>query len=188
MTLIHVTSTTSTATPTQESVTLNPSAGWNLLASAVGFEVPKVLGDSGKFSSVWKWEQGTWAVYLPSDDGGVSFAKSKGFLPLTTIASGEGFWVNAQSAAAVTITGTPEYGALVFASGWNLVGLKSAQSSTVADLIAGTSGIASLWKWEQGKWAVCLPGEESPGAFAIAKGFGNLTTINPGEGFWVNKP
>jgi hypothetical protein len=175
--------------------------GWNLLSSAIGFEVTKVLGDSGKFSSVWKWEKGTWAVYLPSGDagvsppyakvsgdGGVAYAKLKGFSLLTTIASGEGFWLNANNSATVTINGTLEYGPLKFANGWNLVGLKSAQSTTVADFTASTPGIVSLWKWEQGKWAVCLPGESTPGAYAAAKGFGNLITINPGEGFWVYKP
>ncbi len=181
-------STTTTTIPTQGSVTLNPSVGWNLLTSAVGFEVPKILGDSGKFSSVWKWEQGKWAVYLPGEDGGVSYTKAKGFTSLIAIAPGEGFWVNAKSTAPVMITGTSEYGALTFASGWNLVGLKSAQPTTVADFIASTSGIVSLWKWENGKWAVFLPGEVTPGAYAAAKGFGNLTTINPGEGLWVYNP
>jgi hypothetical protein len=60
-------------------------------------------------------------------------------------------------------------------------------ASTVAELITGQSGIVSIWKWENGSWAVTLPGEGNPGSYAQSKGFNHLVTINPGEGFWVNK-
>ena len=47
--------------------------------------------------------------------------------------------------------------------------------------------IISLWKWAGDTWAVYLPGEDDGGvAYADSKGFDLLSTVNPGEGFWVN--
>ncbi len=59
---------------------------------------------------------------------------------------------------------------------------------SVTDLIAGKEAkIASLWKWMGTSWAVYLPGDSDGGAsYATGKGFSLLSTINPGEGFWVN--
>jgi len=108
---------------------------------------------------------------------------------LTAINPGEGFWVNSLAAKTVTVTVQPQYGGLSLNNGWNLVGLKSAAKTTVAELAQGQPGIVSVWKWEDGKWAVNLPGEGDKGAgYATGKGFSYLTEIKPGEGFWVNKP
>ncbi len=166
---------------------LNAGAGWSLLSSLIPFQVGAHLADQQKFTSAWKWEGGTWAVYLAGEGQPGAYAASKGFANFTAINPGEGFWVNSKSDQQVTITGTPALGELTFAPGWNLLGLKSTGASTVAELITGQSGIVSIWKWENGTWAVSLPSEGNPGAYAQSKGFNDLVTINPGEGFWVNK-
>jgi hypothetical protein len=151
-----------------------------------------IFADSTIFTSVWKWADGstgakTWAVYLPDGDGGVAYAASKGFMALTTISSGEGFWVNSKVDQSVQISGTPGYGPLTLSPGWNLVGVKGLQQAAVSELGA----VTSVWKWTTvgtaKTWAVNLPGEKDAGAaYALAKGFGQFTTIEPGEGFWVN--
>jgi len=72
---------------------------------------------------------------------------------------------------------------------WNLVSLPVIPDDPSVDVIlAGIEEtVASVWKWVDGKWAVCLPGLEDKGAsYASSKGFGLLTDINCGEGFWVN--
>ncbi len=83
---------------------------------------------------------------------------------------------------------TPENPSLPSLSeGWNLVGIKG-DSSISADSIGA---VASIWKWTAvdgvKTWAVYIPGAEDKGAsYAASKGFSLFTTINPGEGFWVN--
>ncbi len=74
-------------------------ANWNLLSLPVvptDSSVNAVLTDvKDNISSAWKWENSSWAVYLPGeDDGGAAYAQSKGFALLTDIEPGEGFWVN----------------------------------------------------------------------------------------------
>ncbi|MBU4152485.1 MAG: hypothetical protein KKD63_06365, partial [Proteobacteria bacterium] len=180
-------STTTTTIPDGQSITLQAGTGWSLLSSTIGFQVQPVLGNNAKYTSVWKWENGKWAVFLPGENSSGNYATSKGFSQLTAINSGEGFWVNSTSLQNVLISGTPVYGPLAFTSGWNLLGLKSATASTVTEIITSQSGIISIWKWKGGAWAVYLTSEGSTsGAYAASKGFSVLSTITPGEGFWVN--
>ncbi|MDP2647071.1 MAG: DUF1566 domain-containing protein [Desulfobacterales bacterium] len=138
--------------------------------------------------STWKWVNGNWAVWLPSEtDQGAAYAASKGFSQMTTITSGEGFWVNSSIPQTLTVSGTqPADTSNSLSSGWNLVGLKSESGKSVTDLISGNkANITSIWKWDNGTWAVYLPGQDTA-TYAAGKGFGVLSNIDPGEGFWVN--
>ncbi|MCF8088009.1 MAG: hypothetical protein K9L23_08100, partial [Desulfotignum sp.] len=170
------------------------SMGWNLINSCLepsDATVDSILSYvNDNISSVWKWHNDGWAVYLPNEaDKGVLYADSKGFSLLEKIHSGEGFWVNANTAQTLNIDGTqPSSTSSSLTSGWNLAGLKSDQAKTIADLISGNETIiASVWKWQDGGWAVYLPGQDDGGAaYADSKGFSVLSDIEPGEGFWVN--
>jgi len=70
--------------------------------------------------------------------------------------------------------------------GWNLIGLTGNKPRTIAEIVASQEGVISIWKWGEGGWQVALPGEQVPGDYATAKGFGTATSIGPGEGAWVN--
>jgi hypothetical protein len=162
------------------------NAGWSLLSSAIAFDVDQTLGAQGTFVSVWKWENGTWSVYLPGEQTPGAYASSKGFGVLAAINPGEGFWVNAKEASAITLNGMFEYGTLELSSGWNLVGLENGQAVSVAEMVEAHPAIISLWKWAKGTWEVYLPDEPSPGGYAQSKGFAPLDVVNPGEGIWVH--
>lgn len=173
------------ATEGDTSSSLALTAGWNLTSSTV--VVPaSILDDQNNFISVWKWSNNNWSVYLPGETPHGSYAQSKGFSSLSTINPGEGFWVNSKLAASVPLTGTPEYGPLSFGSGWSLLGLKSDTAINVTEIVVNQPEIISIWKWENDTWSVSLPNETTPGDYANSKGFGQLETISPGEGFWVN--
>ncbi len=76
-----------------------------------------------------------------------------------------------------------------FDAGWSLIGLKSNQAESITDLISENENkITSIWKWAETTWAVYLPqyGPADTETYANGKGFGVLSTINPGEGFWIN--
>jgi hypothetical protein len=161
--------------------------GWNLKSARVAITVADTFSSAGGFASVWKWESGCWAVYLPGETTPGEYAAAKGFDPLTTISPGEGFWVNSNGTQSVTIMGTPvDTDAMSLIEGWNLKGLKSDSAIIVSTLFANATKFSSVWKWESSGWAVHLPGEETQGDYAKAKGFSQLSSINPGEGFWVN--
>jgi|GEM_PF-6444335 len=171
-------------------LTLNPD--WNLLGARMTIDVASTLGN---FTSVWKWESGKWEVRLPNDvagDSGNAYAEGKGFVLLSTINPGEGFWVNNSTTtiAKVSPIAAPSDGTTSLTKDWNLIGLRSASSKKASVLFgAETPKIVSIWKWVNGKWAVLLPNDaagDGGQAYATGKGFELLVDIHPGDGFWVN--
>ena len=180
---------------TLSSLKMDISTGWNLLSfylKPIDSSVDTMFeGVSAEILSLWKWQKDKWSVYLPSlEDGGSSYAQSKGFNLLTQIDVGEGFWINAKQAFSVDISGIPASDTtLNLYSGWNLVGLKTDKKKAISEFIsANKDKILSIWKWLGNTWAVYLPslGEEATQNYADSKGFSVLTEINPAEGFWVN--
>ena len=43
----------------------------------------------------------------------------------------------------------------------------------------------SVWKWQNNNWVVALKNVDTQ-AYAASKSFAILTTLNAGEGFWLN--
>ena len=94
------------------------------------------------------------------------------------------YTVRKGSASATTIS-------VAVAAGWSLLGNSSTAVLTVADptLLGDSSKVTSVWKWisNSSKWAFYTPTQTDSGAaYASSKGYETLTTINAGEGFWVN--
>ncbi len=74
--------------------------------------------------------------------------------------------------------------------GWNLLGNSTNTSLNVAATFGDTSKVACVWKWNSanGRWAFFSPSltNQAISAYAASKGYDVLTSINAGEGFWVN--
>lgn len=72
--------------------------------------------------------------------------------------------------------------------GWNLVGSTEGTASVVS-LFSDKTKVNTVWKWLTSKntWAFYTPANADGGAaYATGKGYELLTSINGGEGFWVN--
>ncbi|MBA3014023.1 MAG: hypothetical protein FP815_03610 [Desulfobulbaceae bacterium] len=84
----------------------------------------------------------------------------------------------------------PSLGVILKRGSWNLAGLTSGQEKSISQLISGKeSQITSIWKWvDNTTWGVYLPsaGATQTASYASSKGFEVITSIKPGEGFWVN--
>jgi hypothetical protein len=86
--------------------------------------------------------------------------------------------------------------AITASAGWNLVGNSVNAPITVAASFNDASKVSSVWKWlSQGSsagisyptWAFYAPSLSDGGqAYASSKGYDFLSTINAGEGFWIN--
>jgi hypothetical protein len=80
--------------------------------------------------------------------------------------------------------------------GWNLVGNSVSSPMTVAASFGDTNKVSSVWKWVASgttvginypNWAFYTPSQTDGGqAYANSKGYDFLSTINAGEGFWIN--
>ena len=99
-----------TAMAPSHAATVAAVPGWNLLgySDAVAVNVVDAFGDAAKLTTVWKWDAASskWAFYSPSfatPTDLANYAASKGYLVLTSINSGEGFWVNAKASFSATL-------------------------------------------------------------------------------------
>jgi len=97
-----------------QAATVAAVPGWNLLgySDAAAVKVSDAFGDATKLTTVWKWDAASskWAFYSPSfatPTDLANYAASKGYLVLTTINSGEGFWVNAKASFSATLPAAP---------------------------------------------------------------------------------
>ncbi|OIN94162.1 MAG: hypothetical protein AUJ20_01570 [Comamonadaceae bacterium CG1_02_60_18] len=84
----------------------------------------------------------------------------------------------------------PTSGVLMLAPGWNLLGNSLDQALPVATLYANPALVTTVWKWDAPKagWQFYAPSMDAATlqAYADGKGYGVLSVINPGEGYWVN--
>lgn len=99
---------------------------------------------------------------------------------------------NATSAATPSciVAGPPVNYSLALPQGWNLVGNSLNQSLSVALLYGDPNTVTSVWKWDTGTmgWQFYTPLMDAAAlqAYAASKGYGVLSTIDPGDGYWVN--
>jgi hypothetical protein len=211
-----------TTTPAQPSVTLG--AGWNLVGNggSTAMNVSSVFGDPSKVLSIWKWVKSgsapnirypAWAFYTPlQSDGGAAYAANNGFEAFTSVASGEGFWVNAKTAFSVPMTAPAWILSSVFAPGqskaltpgWSLIATGEAQTASAFNKVMGTTppaagviplNLTSLWAWQNNtqRWYFYAPSLERSGGLSAYLGENNYldfgsVSFAPTMGFWVNRP
>ncbi len=88
--------------------------------------------------------------------------------------------------AASTTTSIP----LLLAQGWNLLGNSLNQTITLSTTFGDPNVVATVWKWDAGqaKWLLYSPLLDAAAlqTYAIGKGYGVLSQIAPGDGYWVN--
>ncbi|MDP2105846.1 MAG: hypothetical protein Q8J76_07615, partial [Desulfobulbaceae bacterium] len=76
---------------------------------------------------------------------------------------------------------------LMLTPGWNLASCMV--EFNASEVFGDSTTYASVWKWlaSEKRWEVYLPTDPDNGeAYAKSKGFELLSTVLPGEGFWVN--
>ena len=88
-----------------------------------------------------------------------------------------------------TTPGTPG-DTLMLDSGWNLLGNGWGQALPVATIFGNTANVTTVWKWDAPKngWQFYSPSMNAQELqnYAASKGYGVLSEIGAGEGFWVN--
>jgi len=144
------------------------------------------------------------AYTVTASPGGMSATRQASPVTITGLTNGTSyvFTVAASNAmgtgapSAVSAAVTPGAPVVNFLTGWNLVGNSVEAPLTVATTFNDASTITSIWKWVTNgttpglsypAWAFYSPTQTDGGrAYAASKGYDFLTTINAGEGFWLN--
>ncbi|OGA03760.1 MAG: hypothetical protein A3H35_13370 [Betaproteobacteria bacterium RIFCSPLOWO2_02_FULL_62_17] len=201
--------------------------GFNLLGNSLNttLDVMSIFGNqtsptavTNDIATVWKWDAANlkWQFHSPllTTAANADYAASHNYDVLTSIAAGEGYWVNAltamnlppQSAAAFN------WNSFSFAnlpSGFNLIAhagnVTPSQFNSNISVVPPTAGtiptdnFATLWAWDAGNvtWFFYSPLLESSGGLAAVKSYADShffehfqdfnKKIDIGVGFWVNK-
>ena len=187
---------------------LNLAKGWNLLGNSntASINVAATFADTSKITTVWKWNRATdkWAFYAPSmtTTDLAAYAASKNYEVLTSIASKDGFWVNAATAATLAgvVPGAVPLLAADTQKGWNMLG--SGDNKTMAQLSQDLSSsmtaagktLVTAWAWntQTGKWKFYAPALAAQGGSVLAdyitsKAYEPFTgALAATEGFWLN--
>jgi hypothetical protein len=178
--------------------------GWSLLGNSKdqGFEVSSLYRDASWVTSVWKWDAvlRRWQFYAPNLDAAAlqAHASQNNYGVLSDIKPGEGYWVNALSAASVTLPSGAPLGlfATNLVSGWNLVTSGTSLTAAAVNSAVGAS-LTSLWAWDSASstYYFYAPSLQALGGSTLrdyinSKGYLDFTTtaktLGNGAGFWVN--
>lgn len=92
-------------------------------------------------------------------------------------------------ALAIGVVGTAQAATVNVVPGWNLLGYSDSVDVTVANAFGNASKVTTVWKWNAttARWAFYSPALQDGGqAYAVSKNYDFLTTLKPGDGFWVN--
>jgi hypothetical protein len=166
------------------------SSGWNLI------NCPLHLNNSSlqnlmspyqdKTQSFWKWTGEKWAVSLADGDT-FDYAQKKGFAIFSDVKAGQGFWVNTSAPFDISFSGSLPFSPEMQAyPGWNLLGLKTDQTSSIENLFQNISSKPeSVWAWKKNNWSVFLF-DQDVSIYAQTKGFSVLSELSPTTGFWLN--
>ena len=222
-TLVVTTTTTGATTTTTKSTTtttlsgggaatLNLVVGWNLLgnSSSTSLNVASAFGDGSKVTTVWKWvaSKANWAFYTPTiADGGAAYAASKGYDFMNSVAGGEGFWVNANTAFSASLPAGTAINSASFqgmASGWNLIAIGDNKTPRAFNNAIGLTppsagelpiNLTTLWAWDAtlANWYFYAPSLDKSGgltSYIQSKSYLDFGTnvLTPTTGFWVNNP
>jgi hypothetical protein len=204
---IQVTQNITVGSSVGSGTTLTFVPGWNLVGNSVNSPLTlsnalPIAPSTTSVSTVWKWLAATsqWAFYSPTlADGGVSYAQSKGYIPLTVINGGEGFWVNAKAPLTLQLPQGPSISSTAFAdqpissnnlsTGWSLIA--TGDNPTPKEFVnriavtppsAGTAStsLTSLWAWDSTStsWYFYAPSLDNAGTLASytsSKGYFNFS-------------
>jgi alpha-tubulin suppressor-like RCC1 family protein len=95
-----------------------------------------------------------------------------------------------RAAPSCVVAGPSVSYSLALLPGWNLLGNSLNQALSVASLYGDPNTVTTVWKWDTStlRWQFYTPTMDAATLqpYATGKGYGVLTTLNPGDGYWVN--
>ena len=121
-------------------------------------------------------------IYVTYTTNGEDSQNTSNWVPVATFpgaAPGNGCNVGASISVTIAV-----------AAGWNLLGNPVKQTISVVKQFGDSSKVASVWKWDAqaAQWQFFTPALDSTAlqSYAQSQGYGVLSEINPGDGYWVN--
>lgn len=174
-------------TATNYSINLNANAsGWNLISLPVvpsNTAIATVLGSAvDDIDAVWTYDPANpnavngWLVFVPGNPEGTN--------NLTLMTTGFGYWVsvtdnaNLSGAGTLLIAGPTPPPSRSLQTGWNLIGYYQLPNENNSIPVSAFASIGAPGVGYNGLWGF----DNTTGSF------NSVTTINPGDAFWISLP
>ena len=181
--------TTNSATAYADGVTFGSfsgtyslSAGWNFISfpklPSASTAIETVLADiSPNVRIVWGYDNNTkaWLKWKPSTSTSTSAST------LTSIESGNGYWIYMDQPGTINMTNwTAQSTTVSLTEGWNLIGYNGTDDTGVATALNSINGKWTIiWNWDSGTWYA-----------KHASSLNNITTqplnsLYQGKAYWI---
>jgi hypothetical protein len=171
-------------------ITYDLAQGWNLISVPLSIpdsELTEFFPDNvmSGITDIWGWNESAqnFEYYNPDP----SDAYFEIYPRLTGIETGRAYWVNINKTASLVIEGAvPESSpnsTVSTVNGWNLIGPTGLIASTPQDMYPGA---VDIWGWNESAQDFEYYNPDPSDAYF--KIYPRLTTIKPGNGYWVNYP
>jgi len=162
-------------------ISVDLHTGWNIISLPLMSDdtsITSILSPiNGNYSIIWAYNASDTADHWKKYDPATPFGND-----LTTMESGNGYWIMMTSDDIFNISGTmPELTDIELWSGWNLIGYNSLNPQTITDALSSINGNYSIiWAYNASDstyhWEKYNP--NTP--------FGNdLENMEPGKGYWI---
>ena len=152
------------------------------LSAASNYQVKVVSTDPSGNSST----AATASFTTSNADGTAGTSVTTNSATTTTVGSST---TTTQTSSTGSINNT-SLSSVTLVKGWNLIGNGADQTINVASVFNDSTKFTTVWKWvaSNTKWAFYAPSLNTTSltSYAAGKGYDVLTSINAGEGFWVN--
>jgi len=141
--------------------------GWNLLGAPGSIEEPQVnevfSNHTSEIDAIYGYDDGEWTYWIPGIPS-----------TFTTLEAGHGFWLSSSTEYNVTVVASSVDGPPLTEE-WNLICTTTGQVEDLGDYLTG-SGWSSVYGYssEAQDWVYNIGGLGGP-----------LTTLRPGDGYWV---
>ena len=195
----------------------NMVGGWNQLgnSSYSTFNVADLFSNTTQVTSVWNWlpDSSNWAFYAPIFSAAdlAAYNASHGYATLTTIYSGEGFWINSKTTFSAQIDATALIESSSFQpggsnaahAGWSMIATGDNKTPSDFNKAIGSTppatgvipiNLTTLWVWDAvlANYYFYSPSLEQNGqlaSYVASHGYLDFgtRTITPATCIWLNK-
>ncbi|MBN2782341.1 MAG: hypothetical protein JXQ66_03775 [Campylobacterales bacterium] len=163
-------------------------AGWNLKGSSLDGVSTTTFSSA---DTVWTYDTVAKKWNVTSPNGKLTSkitALGDTVGSLSTINSGDGFWVNSTSKVTLTLSGTESDIAKELKSGWNLISFNVDNTKSIDNIFTDDqeNKIYTVWGFDNGMWKTWSPSAYAKNLIKANTSIGLLSEITAGKGYWVN--
>lgn len=164
--------------------TLTLTQGWHLKGTQIAYTDMNAFNQTC-VKDVWRYnsDSSSWSVYSPDSDVVTNWTtKHVSISPLSSLSSNDGFWLDLNASCSIEMLDTNNSQTIQLSKGWQLRG-SSIGFTSMNNF--NKPYIDIVWTYSDSLWSAYSPDLSVAALLNANSTYGNLTVINPNDGFWL---